>query len=181
MIAKVKKGASFGGCVRYVMNASAEVLAAEGVDAEDAATIIRDFAIQRSGRPEIKQPVGHIAVSFSSDDSSRMTNDFMLTLAHEYMAEMGIENTQYIVVRHHNTDHDHFHIVYNRIDNDLRLISANNDFHRSGAACKRLKERHGLTFGVGKERVNRARLTGADKATLPKRSIAILRNGSTPM
>ncbi len=66
-------------------------------------------------------------------------------------------------MRHHNTDNDHFHIVYNRIDNDLKLISANNDFHRSGAACKRLKERHGLTFGVGKERVNRARLTGADK------------------
>ena len=163
MIAKVKKGALFGGCVRYVMNESAEVLAVEGVDAEDAATITRDFAIQRSVRPEIKQPVGHIAVSFSPDDSPRMTDEFMLTLAHEYMAEMGVENTQFIVVRHHNTDHDHFHIVYNRIDNDLKLISANNDFHRSGAACKWLKDRHGLTFGVGKERVNRERLTGADR------------------
>ena len=163
MIAKVRKGASFGGCVRYVMNASAEVLAAEGVVADDAATIIRDFAIQRSGRPEIKQPVGHIAVSFSPEDSPRMTGDFMLTLAHEYMQEMGIGNTQYIVVRHHNTDHEHFHIVYNRIDNDLKLISVNNDYHRNVAACKKLKDRHGLTYGVGKEKVNRAKLTGADR------------------
>ncbi len=163
MIAKNKKGKSFGGCVRYVMNESAEVLVAEGVDANDAATITRDFAIQRSGRPEIKQPVGHIAVSFSPEDSPRMTGDFMLKLAHEYMAEMGIRNTQYIVVRHHNTDHDHFHIVYNRIDNDLKLISVNNDYRRNVAACKKLKDRHGLTYGTGKKNVNRPKLTGADK------------------
>ncbi len=163
MIAKNKKGKSFGGCVRYVLNEGHEILAAEGVDAEDAATIVRDFAVQRSGRPEILRPVGHIAVSFSPEDSARMTNDFMLSLAHEYMQEMGIGNTQYIVVRHHNTDHEHFHIVYNRIDNDLKLISVNNDYHRNVAACKKLKDRHGLTYGVGKEKVNRAKLTGADK------------------
>jgi hypothetical protein len=145
------------------MNEGCEVLAAEGVLADDAASIIRDFAIQRSGRPEIKQPVGHIAVAFSPEDSARMTNDFMLTLAHEYMTEMGIGNTQYIVVRHHNTDHDHFHIVYNRIDNDLKLISVNNDYRRNVAACKKLKDRHGLTYGTGKEKVNRPKLTGADK------------------
>jgi hypothetical protein len=163
MIAKNKKGKSFGGCVRYVMNEGCEVLAAEGVDANDAATITRDFSIQRSGKPEIKQPVGHIAVSFSPEDSPRMTGDFMLKLAHEYMAEMGIGNTQYIVVRHHNTDHDHFHIVYNRIDNDLKLISVNNDYRRNVATCKKLKYRHGLTYGTGKEKVNRPKLTGTDK------------------
>jgi hypothetical protein len=163
MIAKNIKGKSFGGCVRYVLNEGHEILAAEGVVADDAATITRDFAIQRSGRPEIKQPVGHIAVAFSPEDSARMTGDFMLQLAHEYMREMNIRNTQYIVVRHHNTDHDHFHIVYNRIDNDLKLISVNNDYHRNVAACKKLKDRHGLTYGVGKEKVNRQKLTGAEK------------------
>jgi hypothetical protein len=163
MIAKNVKGKSFGGCVRYVLNEGHEILEAEGVVAEDASTITRDFAIQRSGRPEIKQPVGHIAIAFSPEDSPRMTNDFMLDLAHEYMDEMGIGNTQYIVVRHHNTDHDHFHIVYNRIDNDLKLISVNNDYHRNVAACKKLKDRHGLTYGMGKEKVNRQKLTGAEK------------------
>jgi hypothetical protein len=163
MIAKNKKGKSFGGCVRYVLNEGHEILEAEGVVADDAGSVIRDFAIQRSGRPEIKQPVGHIAVSFSPEDSARMTGDFMLKLAHEYMAEMGIGNTQYIVVRHHNTDHDHFHIVYNRIDNDLKLISVNNDYHRNVAACKKLKDRHGLTYGMGKEKVNRPKLTGTEK------------------
>ena len=87
----------------------------------------------------------------------------MSQLAHEYMEEMGVRNTQFIIVRHHNTDHPHIHIVYNRIDNDLKLISVNNDYKRNIKACKRLKDKYELTYGKGKAKVNRQKLTGADK------------------
>jgi len=163
MIAKNKKGKSFGGCVRYVLNEGHEILAAEGVLAEDAASIIRSFVIQRSGRPEIKHPVGHIPIAFSPEDSDKMTNEFLTQLAHEYMEEMGIRNTQSIIVRHHDTGHPHIHIVYNRIDNDLKVISVNNDYKRNIKTCKRLKDKYGLTYGTGKENVNRPKLTGVDK------------------
>ena len=145
MIAKNKKGKSLGGCVRYVLNEGHEILDAEGVLADNAASIIRDFAIQRSSRPEIKQPVGHIPIAFSPEDTPRMTNEFMVQLAHEYMEEMGVRNTQFIIVRHHNTGHPHIHIVYNRIDNDLKLISANNDYKRNVKVCKKLKNKYRLT------------------------------------
>lgn len=120
--------------------------------------------MQQSQRNEIKQPVGHIPIAFSPEDKAKMTNEFMLKLAKEYMQEMGIANTQYIIVRHNNTDHDHLHIIYNRIDNDLKLISTHNDYKRNIATCKKLKDRHGLTYGKGKETVNRPKLNGADKA-----------------
>ncbi len=130
----------------------------------DEASIIRDFAVQRSGRPEIKQPVGHIPISFSTEDAPRLTNEFMVQLTKEYMQEMGIANTQYIVVRHHDTAHPHLHIVYNRIDNDLKVISVNNDYNRNIRTCKKLKDRYGLTYGkTGKEKVNRPKLHGPDK------------------
>jgi hypothetical protein len=92
MIAKNIKGKSFKGCVRYVMNDTAKLLEAEGVLVLAATTeeIIRSFAMQRSGRKEVKQPVGHIPISFAPEDKERMTNDFMLQLAKEYMEEMGI-------------------------------------------------------------------------------------------
>ncbi|PXV58470.1 uncharacterized protein DUF3945 [Dysgonomonas alginatilytica] len=163
MIAKNIKGKSFRGCVRYVMNDSHELLEAEGVFADSAKSIIRSFAMQRSGRKEIKQPVGHIPISFSPEDKAKMTNDFMLQLAKEYMAEMGIKNTQYIIVRHHNTDNEHLHIVYNRIDNNLKLISVNNDYKRNIKVCKKLKDKHGLTYGQGKEKVNREKLNDPDR------------------
>lgn len=163
MIAKNIKGKSFKGCVNYVMNDTAELLEAEGVWAENAKDMIRSFAMQRSGRKEIKQPVGHVPISFSPEDKGKMTNDFMLQLAKEYMQEMGIENTQYIIVRHHNTDNDHLHIIYNRINNNLKLISVNNDYKRNVKTCKKLKDKYNLTYGKGKENVTREKLDNPDK------------------
>lgn len=110
MIAKNIKGKSFKGCVNYVMNDTAELLEAEGVFADSTKNMIRSFTMQRSGRKEIVQPVGHIPISFAPEDKARMTNDFMVQLSKEYIQEMGIKNTQYIIVRHHNTDNDHLHI-----------------------------------------------------------------------
>lgn len=164
MIAKNIKGKSFKGCVSYVMNDTAKLLEAEGVLASSKQDIIRSFAMQRSGRKEIKQPVGHIPLSFAPEDKARMTNDFMVQLAKEYMEEMGIKNTQHIIVRHHNADNEHLHIVYNRIDNDLKLISVNHDYKRNIKACKKLKDKHGLTYGKDKERVKREKLRNPDKA-----------------
>jgi len=163
MIAKNIKGKLFKGCVSYVMHEGATLLEAEGVWTENNSDIIRSFAMQRSGRREIKQPVGHIPVAFSPEDKGRMTDDFMLKLAKEYMQEMGIRNTQYIIVRHHNTDNEHLHIVYNRIDNDLKLISVNHDYKRNIKVCKKLKDKYNLTYGKGKENVKREKLNNPDK------------------
>lgn len=163
MIAKNIKGKSFKGCVSYVMNDTATILEAEGVLADNTKNIIRSFAIQRSGRKEIKQPVGHIPISFSPEDKKRMTDEFMVKLAKEYMQEMGIKNTQYIIVRHDNTENPHLHIVYNRINNDLKLISVNHDYKRNIKVCKKLKDKYNLTYGKGKEKVKRENLENPDK------------------
>lgn len=163
MIAKNIKGKSFKGCVQYVMNETAELLQAEGVWADNAKSMIRSFAMQRFGRKEIKQPVGHIPISFAPEDKERMTNDSMVQLAKEYMQEMGIKDTQYIIVRHHNADNEHLHIVYNRINNDLKLISVNNDYKRNVKTCKKLKDKYNLTYGKGKDQVKREKLDDPDK------------------
>ena len=163
MIAKNIKGKSFKGCVSYVMNDTATILEAEGIWADNTKNIIRSFAMQRSGRKEIKQPVGHIPISFSPEDKERLTDEFMVQLAKEYMQEMGIKNTQYIIVRHDNTENPHLHIVYNRINNDLKLISVNHDYKRNVKVCKKLKDKHKLTYGKGKEKVKREKLDNPDK------------------
>ena len=164
MIAKNIKGKSFKGCVQYVMNETAELLEADGVLADTAEDMIRSFAMQRSGRKEMKRPVGHIPISFAPEDRDRLTNDFMVQLAKEYMQEMGIKDTQYIIIWHHNTDNEHLHIVYNRINYKLGLIPVNDNYKRNIETCKKLKNKHGLTYGKSKERVNREKLHHPDKA-----------------
>lgn len=54
MIAKNVKGKSFKGCISYVMNETAELFEPKGVLADNTPDIIRSFAMQRSGRKEVK-------------------------------------------------------------------------------------------------------------------------------
>jgi hypothetical protein len=164
MIGKIVKGSGFRGCVNYVMDKKQAVLLhAEGVLAEDKESIIRSFLFQREMNPRISKPVGHIALSYSKEDADKLTDEKMVSLAKEYLHEMKITDTQYIIVRHQDREHPHVHIVFNRIDNNGKTISDKNDLYRNEQVCKKLKAKHGLTFGKGKEQVKQHRLKGADK------------------
>ena len=55
MIGKLKKGASFGGCVRYVTGKDeAKILASDGVLLGTNAEIVQSFELQRQLNPRIK-------------------------------------------------------------------------------------------------------------------------------
>ena len=79
------------------------------------------------------------------------------------MQKMGIRDTQYIIARHNDQKHPHVHIVFNRVDNNGRTISDRNDCYRNVRVCKELKEKYGLYFGKGKDRVRTHRLKGNDR------------------
>ncbi|OJU35687.1 MAG: hypothetical protein BGN96_04760 [Bacteroidales bacterium 45-6] len=164
MIGKIVKGTSFKGCLSYVLgNKDAKILASEGVLETDTASVINSFYMQSLLNPNLSKSVGHIPLAFSPDDSPRMTDMFMERLAKEYMQAMGIENTQYIIVRHNNTAHPHCHIVFNRVNNDGKTISDKNDRYRNEKICKLLKDKYSLTYGKGKENTNVQKLKGAEK------------------
>jgi len=164
MIGKIVKGRSFKGCISYVLdNEKANILASEGVLEADTKSIINSFYMQSLLNPKLSKCVGHIPLSFSPNDKDRMTDFFMERLAKEYMQEMGIRNTQYVIVRHRNTDHPHCHIVFNRVDNDGKTISDRNDQYRNEKVCKLLKDKYNLTYGKGKENVNVLKLKGAEQ------------------
>ena len=78
----------------------------------------------------------------------------MAKISLEYMELMSIKNTQFILVRHHNTDNPHCHLVYNRINYDGKVISSQNDFKRNEIATKRLKDKYGLTYSEDKSMTN---------------------------
>ncbi len=165
MIGKLKKGSSFGGCIRYVTGKDeAKILASDGVLLGTNTEIVQSFELQRQLNPRIKKPVGHIALSFKPDDKPRLTDDFMAKIALEYMQMMGITDTQFIIVRHHNTDNPHCHIVYNRINNKGKLISDRNDYRRNEQVTKALKTKYGLTYGTDKSKTNTRKLRNAERA-----------------
>lgn len=165
MIGKLKKGNSFGGCIRYVTGKDeAKIIVSDGVLLGTNAEITQSFELQRQLNPRIKKPVGHIALSFKPEDKPRLTDEFMAKIALEYMQMMGITDTQFIIVRHHNTDNPHCHIVYNRINNEGKLISDRNDYRRNEQVTKTLKSKYGLTYGTDKSKTNTCKLRNRERA-----------------
>ena len=172
MIGKLKKGSSFGGCIRYVTGKDeAKIIASDGVLLGTNAEMTQSFELQRQLNPRIKKPVGHIALSFKPEDKPRLTDEFMAKIAIEYMQMMGITDTQFIIVRHHNTDNPHCHIVYNRINNAGKLISDRNDYRRNEQVTKALKSRYGLTYGTDKSKTNTRKLRNAERAKYEIRNV----------
>ena len=165
MIGKLKKGSSFAGCIRYVTGKDeAKILASDGVLLGTNTEMAQSFELQRQLNPRIKKPVGHIALSFKPEDKPRLTDDFMAKIALEYMRMMGITDTQFIIVRHHNTDNPHCHIVYNRINNESKLLSDRNDYRCNEQVTKALKSKYGLTYGTDKSNTNTRKLRNAERA-----------------
>lgn len=164
-MAKITKGATFSGAVKYVIDSKkqTELLSADGLRLKDLDSVIRNFERQASLNPRVSKPVRHISLDFSAQDRSKLTNEKMTEIAHQYMERMEIKNTQYIIGRHNDKEHPHCHIIFNRINFDGHTITDQNDHIRSTKICKELTIKHGLYMAKGKENVKRDRLQGRDK------------------
>ena len=136
----------------------AKILVCDGLFAENKDTIAMSFEAQSKMNPKVTKPVGHIFLAFHKEDEYRLTDCAMAGIALEYLKEMGITDTQVIVVRHFDKEHPHVHIVFNRIANDGRTISERNERIRSARICKELTEKYNLYFASGKKRVKLHRL-----------------------
>lgn len=166
MMGDLKKRASFAKLVNYVNNPKkARLIGSKDVRLDDNATIARSMQGQADEKPgrKLKNPVYHISLDFAHEDTPRLTDGMMAEIASEYMRRMGITDTQYIVCRHTDKEHQHLHIVANRVDNNGNTISDRNDAIRNVAVCKALTREYGLHFAKGKEKVKRDRLRGKDK------------------
>lgn len=165
MMAKIVKGTSFSGVVKYILDPEKQtnLLAADGVRLKNLDSIAQSFEAQRELNSRVSKPVGHISLDFSAQDRDKLSNEVMARIAHDYMSRMGIVNTQYIIGRHHDKEHPHLHIAFNRVDNNGRTISDKNDRIRSEKICKELTAKYGLYFASGKEQVKQHRLKEPDK------------------
>ena len=164
MIGKIMKAASFSRCVHYVTGKDdARILASDGVLLTSTQDIIDSFEFQRQMNPRISKPVGHIALSFLPEDKDKLTDEMMTKIAREYMELMAIKDTQFLLVRNFDNGNPHCHLVYNRINNEGKTITDQNDYRRNEQVTKLLKRKYGLTFSKGKGRTKTERLRGTEK------------------
>ncbi|WP_133657801.1 relaxase/mobilization nuclease domain-containing protein, partial [Hymenobacter sp. UV11] len=89
----------------------------------------------------------------------------MLAIAEGYVQKMGLDKTQYAIIRHHDQpDNQHLHIIANRVADDGQTIKDGQNFFRSKQALKELIQEYGLTppQGLRAEKQHLAQLQGAE-------------------
>ena len=94
-------------------------------------------------RREIKKPLMHAIISV--DAHERMEDDQWQEVVRTYMDKMGFDMCPYVAVRHHDTDHDHIHIIASRVsDVDRSLVSDSFDYYRAQSVLREIEKQHDL-------------------------------------
>ena len=77
MMGKIMKRNDFGKIVNYTMkgNNKSKLLAIEGVRSDSKQHIAESFSCQAGLNTRIRTPVYHISLSFSKQDSGKLTDD----------------------------------------------------------------------------------------------------------
>lgn len=187
MIGKISSGGSFGGCMGYITREKQDklpkekqvwhVLGSEGLRLNIGEegwrkTAVNDMERPTLSRSKIKEPCGHISLGFSPKDSDRLTDDYMLKIAEEYMTKMGITNTPYIIVRHTDKPHPHCHIMFSRVDYDGKIIKSATNRYRNKAVCLDITQCHNLTMGTDSLSLDPEKLRGSERSKVEIRQIA---------
>ncbi|MBX2943600.1 MAG: relaxase/mobilization nuclease domain-containing protein [Cyclobacteriaceae bacterium] len=165
MIGKTVIGRSFQGCLNYnlskVEKGYGEILECNGVRDFNRRSMIHDFVFRTKANPNLSRCVWHTSLSFQDNLSSHQ----MLEVAKHWMKGMGLDQTQYVIISHSDTDHPHIHIVANRINDEGKTISDSNNWRRSETLCRELVKKYQLT-PVPNERneskIKRNKLLGRD-------------------
>ncbi len=130
---------------------------------EGRKAMAEDIARPTKTRKPIKDPVGHISLDFHPKDKPKMTDELMAEIAQDYMRQMGLTNTPFIVVRHYDKEHPHCHIVFSRVDYDGKILTQTTNFKKNERVCKALNRKYQLMQGKSKLNTDVSKLRGKEK------------------
>ena len=130
---------------------------------EGRKAMAEDIARTTKTRKHIKDPVGHISLDFHPKDKPKMTDELMAEIAQDYMRQMGLTNTPFIVVRHYDKEHPHCHIVFSRVDYDGKILTQTTNFKKNERVCKALNRKYQLMQGKSKLNTDVSKLRGKEK------------------
>ncbi len=130
MIINTNLGTSFVGAIGYVLDESnngmtknPELISSNLLFLEDnkSTELASQFNRVANLNSRASKVVWHTSISFSLQDN--IDNETMGKIAKDYLNEIGFsQDNQFIVAKHNDTQHQHFHIIANRIDLDGKAV-----------------------------------------------------------
>lgn len=153
MKVNVERGKGFRGALDYALGKddgnACEIIGGNMIGT-NARELAAEFGLSREARPNIKTPVWHVSLRLPKGDN--LDSDKWVDIADDFVQEMGLEGHQYVVIRHHEPDGDHIHIIASRISLDGQIYYGRYDAIRAINLTQDLEERYKLTRTKGLDR-----------------------------
>ncbi|MEP6683597.1 MAG: relaxase/mobilization nuclease domain-containing protein [Parafilimonas sp.] len=154
MIGKVTIGKSFRGCLMYCLNDKriqhpeeeifknrAEIISFNQCSG-NTNQLVNQFNHVRELNPKLSKPVLHITLSLSPNEY--LSKDKLMEIAEHCAKDFGFESNQYVAVLHKDKEHQHIHIVANRIGFDKKTVSDSNNYQKLANFCRKTELKYGL-------------------------------------
>ncbi|CCQ70995.1 mobilization protein BmgA [Crocosphaera watsonii WH 0402] len=155
MIVKQIKGKGFYGCLKYVMEKAKATFIEGNVYAFDGIReMAKDFRYYCSINHRVQRVVYHATLSVPEEDKDKLNDDQWGDVGRRFLEKMNfcsdfedmdVAQVPYIIVRHHDKDHDHIHIVAGRVRSDGTCVSDSWDYRRGEKAVRELEVEFGLS------------------------------------
>jgi hypothetical protein len=142
MIGKIIIGKSFRGCINYCLDKKEAELLNTNLCYGDKKELITQFNEVRRLNQNLSKPVQHITISLAKGE--QLDKARLVSIAEDCAKDFGFEKNQYIVIAHHDTGHQHIHIVANRVSFDGKTVKDNHNFRKMAVYCRKMEEKHGL-------------------------------------
>lgn len=142
MIAKLVKGQGFRGALEYDLDREKGLLLDTNMAGENPRELAQEFGAIRELRPGLGKAVLHVSLSAAPGD--QLTDEQWREIGQEYLAGMGFTENQYVISRHTDTEHEHIHILANRIGYDGQVVSDAHDYPRQERLMREIEREYGL-------------------------------------
>ncbi|PIG91558.1 relaxase/mobilization nuclease domain-containing protein [Gloeocapsopsis sp. IPPAS B-1203] len=143
MIGKQFKCTSFRKILNYLHNKPGARQIGTNMGSVTLDGLVKEFHESRKLNPRLKRSVYHASLSVIPIEA--MDDDRWMDIAEDYLQGMGFGDSQYVVYRHHDTAHDHIHMVASRIRiGDGSIVSDSWDYRRSEVLIRQLEQAYDL-------------------------------------
>lgn len=157
MISKIIIGNTFGPCISYVLQGNKGDQVKQKETGIEKATILKynycfgnkkelieQFNEVKNLNTKVGRAVAHVIISFTHQD--KVSNEQMVEIALKFSIKMGFDKNQFLAVKHNDMEHNHLHLVYNRISFEGKTVSDSNNYQKMCAFCREME----IEFGFEK-------------------------------
>lgn len=141
MLINHSKSPSFSRTLKYILKPGSRIIGGN-VIGQDLKRLNREFNMVAQLRPEIKHPVYHAYISAAPDEAP--SDQVFAEFGKDFIKGMRFVQNQFLIVRHTEQEHEHIHILGNRIGWNRLLVSDSWDYRRAERVLQELKEKYGF-------------------------------------